>query len=51
MWNLTKQVITKEKLELWIQRTNRWLPKERWWQGGGKKEVREIERYKLSVAK
>ena len=33
-----------------IQRTNRWLPDGRG-MGAGKKQVREIKRYKLSVAK
>ena len=46
MWNLTK-VITKQELELEIQRTNRWLPKGRWC-GGGKKETREVGRYTFS---
>ena len=48
MCNLTK-VITKQELELEIQRTNRWLPKGRW-RGGGKKEAREVGRYTRSAA-
>ena len=49
MWNLKNKTNKhKIKTELQIQKTNRWLPEMVW---GGKKQMREIERYKFLVTK